>query len=244
MSKNLLLCALGIVAGFTIGFFITNAVTRPSAVAAPTRAGGGGDARPLRPEQMGEQLPPGHPDLSGGESAAGGAPAANSAEAQSAMEKADRSPKDFAAQTEAARVFYGLHDYQKAALYLERALKLKGDDYDALVLMGNTKYDAKEFDAAAGFYERALRINPKSPDVRTDFGNTFFNRGDLERAIAEYRKSVAIDPDHLNSWRNIAAASLRKGDKATANEAVEQLARIAPRSPDAEAFRREIERLP
>lgn len=83
-----------------------------------------------------------------------------------------------------------------------------------------------------------------SPDVRTDLGNTFFNRGDYDRAIAEYRKSVLIDRDHVNSWRNIAAASLQKGDKATAAEAVEQLSRLAPQNPETEAFRRKLAALP
>ena len=244
MSKNLLLCALGIVLGFVVGFLITNAITKPGAQVAQARpAAGGGEARPLGPDQMGGELPPGHPEVPGGGAGAGAA-ASTSAEAQGAMDKADRTPKDFAAQSEAARLFYGLHDYDKAALYAERALKLKGGDFDALVVMGNAKYDARDFAAAQTFYERALAVKPSSADVRTDLGNTFFNRGDYDRAVAEYRKSVQLDPGHVNSWRNIAAASLQKGDKATASEAVEQLSRLAPQSPDTEAFRRKLAELP
>ncbi|HEX8503562.1 MAG TPA: tetratricopeptide repeat protein [Pyrinomonadaceae bacterium] len=246
MSKNLLLCAVGLVIGFTVGFFITNAVTKPTAGGVPAAravTGGGGDARPLRPEQMDDQLPPGHPSVDGGAGGAGTA-ASTSAEAQAAMDKADRGPKDFAAQAEAARVFYGLHDYDKAALYAERALKLKGNDFDALVLLGNARYDAKDFAAAQTSYERALAVKPDSPDVRTDLGNTFFNRGDYDRALAEYRKSVAHDPDHLNSWRNIAAAALQKGDKAAAEEAVRNLSRLAPQSPETERFRQTLAQMP
>jgi tetratricopeptide (TPR) repeat protein len=243
MSKNLLLCALGIVLGFIVGFLITNAITKPGAQVAQARpvAAGGGEARPLGPDQMEGELPPGHPEVPGG---GAGAAASTSAEAQGAMDKADRAPKDFQAQLNAANVFYGLQDYDKSALYLDRALKLKSNDFDALVLMGNTKYDARDFNAAATFYERALSVKPDSPDVRTDLGNTYFNRGDYERAVAEYRKSIAIDPGHVNSWRNIAAASLQKGDKATATEAVEQLTRLAPQNPETEAFRRKLAELP
>lgn len=243
MSKNLLLCALGVVVGFVVGFFITNAVTKPVPAVASARAASGGDARPLNPEQMGGDLPPGHPEVEGG-AGGGGSAASTSAEAQASMDKADRSPKDFAAQSEAARVFYGLHDYDKAALYAERALKLKGGDFDTLVLMGNAKYDVKDFAGAAVFYERALAVRPASPDVRTDLGNTYFNRDDFDRALAEYRKSVAVDPDHVNSWRNIAAASLQKGDKAAAEEALAQLSRLAPQSPDTEAYRQRIAQMP
>jgi tetratricopeptide (TPR) repeat protein len=243
MAKNLLLCALGIVLGFVVGFLFTNSITKPGAQVAAARPApaGDGSARPLGPEQAAGELPAGHPEIPG---AGAGTAASTSAEAQGAMDKADRAPKDFGAQLEAARVFYEARDYDKAALYLDRALKLKGSDFDALVLMGNTKYDAQDFAAAAGFYERALAVKPDSADVRTDLGNTYFNRRDFDRAIAEYRKSVKIDPDHVNSWRNIAAASFEKRDKAAAAEAVEQLTRLAPQGPETEAFRRKLAELP
>lgn len=241
MLKNLLLCAGGLVIGFVVGFFITNAATHPSAVGAPPRAASGGEPRPLRPEQLEGQLPPGHPTVEGGGE---GSAASTSAKAQAAMEKADSAPQDFAAQSDAARVFYELHDYEKTALYAERALKLKGNDFDTLVLMGNARYDVKDFAGAQTFYERALAVKSNSPDVRTDLGNTFFNRGDYDRALAEYRKSVALDPDHANSWRNIAAAALQKGDKATAEEAVRQFSRLAPQNPEAEAYRQRLAQMP
>ncbi|HEX8117252.1 MAG TPA: hypothetical protein VF521_08270, partial [Pyrinomonadaceae bacterium] len=110
MSKNLLLCALGLVLGFIVGFLITNSITRPGAQVAqarPAAAGAGGEARPLGPEQLSGELPQGHPDISGAGGGGGGADAAStSAEAQGAMDKADRSPQDFQSQLEAARVFY------------------------------------------------------------------------------------------------------------------------------------------
>jgi tetratricopeptide (TPR) repeat protein len=247
MSKNVIFCALGVVIGFVIGFFIANGVTRPGAQVAAARpaASGGNGAGPLRPEQMGGQLPPGHPEVADTADAAGtSSAAATSAEAQAAMDKADRAPKDFQAQVDAAHVFYDLRDYDKATLYLDRALAIKGNDFDALVLMGNAKYDAQDFAGAATFYERALAVNPASADVRTDLGNTYFNRKDYDRAVAEYRKSIAIDPNHLNSWRNIAAAALQKGDKATAAEAVEHLSNIAPQSEETEAYRRRLAAMP
>ena len=250
MSKNFLICALGIALGFVLGFFITNAVAPPLSPASPSpssaRAASDGQAGPLRPEQVSGELPQGHPPV--GDDAVdadgGGSAASTSSEAQAAMDKADRAPKEFQPQLDAARVFYGLHDYDKAVLYGNRALALKGNDFDALALLGNAKYDAHDFEAAAVFYERALAVRPGSPDLRTDLGNTYFNRGDYDRAVAEYRKSVKVDPDHLNSWKNLAAAALRKRDKALLSEAVEQLSRIAPQSEDAESYRRQLSQMP
>lgn len=242
MSKNVLFCAVGLALGFVIGFFIANAITRPAAPVAAPRASSDGVARPLDPSQTSGELPPGHPDVGGGGSIGSGSPASTSAEAQAAMDKADRSPQDFEAQVGAANVFYRMGDYGKSALYFERALKLKPKDFGALVGMGNAKYDADDFTAAAGFYERALAVKPDSPDVRTDYGNTFFMRQppDYARAIAEYRKSVAIDPNHVNSWKNVAAAALRLKDREVAGEAIEKLAALDPQNPDLPALRQSL----
>lgn len=251
MSKNVIVCAVGTLLGFVLGFFITNAVTKPgapSASAPSAPASSGGQAGPLRPEQMSGDLPPGHPSVGGdadgtspSEGAGGAASAAStSAEAQAAMDRADRAPRDFQAQLEAARVFYSLHDLNKTALYGGRALALKSNDFEALTLVGNAKYDAGDFAAAAVSYERALAVRPNSPDVRTDLGNTYFNRKDYDRAIEEYRKSVAIDPNHLNSWKNIAAAAAQKGDKSLLQEAVAHLSQIAPQSEETEAYRQKL----
>jgi tetratricopeptide (TPR) repeat protein len=247
MSKNFLICALGIALGFVLGFFITNAVAPPLSPASSSsaRAAADSQAGPLRPEQVSGELPQGHPPVGddAGDADAGGSAVSTSSEAQAAMDKADRAPKEFQPQLDAARVFYGLHDYDKAALYGNRALALKGNDFDALALLGNAKYDARDFEAAAVFYERALAVRPDSPDLRTDLGNTYFNRGDYDRAVAEYRKSVAIDPDHLNSWKNLAAAALRKRDKVLLSEAVEQLSRIAPQSEETESYRQQLSQM-
>lgn len=249
MSKNVLLCIIGVVLGFVAGFFVTSSITRPGEQVAAARASSAppsiGTAGPLKPEQISDDLPPGHPNVGGvGGDETPSTAASTSAEAQTAMDKADRSPKDFGAQLDAGETFYKLHDYNKAALYLTRALAIKGSDFDALVLMGNAKYDDKDFAVAATFYERALAVKPDSPDVRTDLGNTFFNRKDFDRAIAEYRKSITIDPNHLNSWKNITTAAFQKGDKATATEAVEKLSALAPQSQEVEAFRQQLAQMP
>ena len=244
MSKNYLICALGIALGFVLGFFITNAVTTPTAPAssASARAASDSAAGPLSPEQVSGDLPQGHPPVGGdaGVGEGGGSAASTSPEAQSAMDKADRAPKDFQAQLDAARVFYRLHDLDKATLYGNRAVALKANDFDALTLVGNAEYDARDFASAADFYTRALAVRPDSPDVRTDLGNTYFNRADYDRAVAEYRKSIAIDPDHLNSWKNMAAAALRKRDKALLSETVQHLTRLAPQSEETETYRQQL----
>ncbi|HZH89831.1 MAG TPA: tetratricopeptide repeat protein [Pyrinomonadaceae bacterium] len=253
MSKNILLCLLGLTLGFGVGFFLANKITGniPAVPAVAANAPGAATdlAPPLDPTQAGAPLPPGHPDINSAAAAANSNPngvAATNAEAQAAMESADSKPKDFDLQMNAATIFYKLKAFDKAALYLQRAIDLKPRDADALSAMGNTKYDAGDFVAAAGFYERVLAVQPQNADVQTDLGNTYFQRQppDFRRAIEEYRKTLKIDPRHEKALQNIAAAALQLGDKASALEAVRQLASVNPSNPTLEVLRERAEAIP
>jgi tetratricopeptide (TPR) repeat protein len=252
MNKNILLCVIGLALGFGGGFVLANKITggmTPAPVASAPRAAPD-SAPPLDPDQAGAPLPPGHPDVSNatasGESPNPNGAAATNAEAQAAMEAADRKPRDFDLQMNAATIFYKLKAFDKATLYLERAVELKPKDTDALIAMGNTKYDAGDFITAASFYERALAVQPQNTDAQTDLGNTYFQRQppDFRRAIEEYRKTLKIDPRHEKALQNIAAAALQLGDKQAAREAIEELSKVNPNNQYLEGLRSNLESRP
>jgi tetratricopeptide (TPR) repeat protein len=232
MSKNILYSAAGIVLGFFVGFFIANFGGRPR----PVAVGSSSAARPLDPTRADGQLPPNHPNVSeGGANDA----AASSAQAQSAMDAADRNPQDFTAQLRAAAIFYQLQSLDKAELYLKRALELKPDDPDALTGMAHTKYDTGDFTSAITFYEKILAKQPNDADLRTDLGNAYARRQppDYDRAMAEYRKAIEVNPTHEQALTRLADAALRKGDKAAAREALDKLATVNPSSPALSSLR-------
>jgi len=258
MTKNILLTFVGTILGFMLGFLAANsfskALTPPGTVADTSSRATPAAAPPLDPAQTSGKLPPNHPNISG-EAAAGdittnGATTAgatnitaNSAQAQSAMDQADRQPRSFDAQMSAAAVFYQAGAFDKAALYLSRALAINPNNADALTAMGDTKYDAGDYASASSFYERSLAQRPSDVDVRTDLGNTYFQRTppDFDRAINEYRKALQLDPKHEKTLQNLAAAALRKGDKQTARDAVEKLASVNPSSQFAARMRAALE---
>lgn len=243
MTRNLLFCAAGVLAGFLVGFLVSNSISQSS----PARQASAGRTAPSAAPAADGALPPNHPDI-GATAAGGGAssPASTSAEAQAAMDRADRDGKDFEAQWAAAETFRRLKDFDKTELYLSRALEARPRDFKTLAALGNSRYDRGDYAGAASFYERALEINPDDPDVRTDYGNTFFLRTppDFDRAIGEYRKSLAANPSHEQSWMNLASASVNKGDKATALEALARLEAVNPRNSSLQALRQRAESLP
>ena len=227
MKENILFSIAGIFLGFFIGFFIANSVAIPLRSADAVNPSQG---RPNTQVRGDEQLPPNHPKLD--EGGAGNA-AASSAQAQTAMDAADRNPKDFTAQIKAAATFYQLGSLDKAALYLDRALAIKPNDPDALTGMAHTKYDTGDFTGAATYYEKVLMQRPDDADLLADFGSTYARRTppDYDRAIKEYRKALAIDPRHEQALARLADVSLSKGDKATARDAIDKLAAVNPSSP-------------
>lgn len=253
MTKNILLCLAGIALGFIVGVLLANQMaSRMSNAVSVTPASNNTAAPPLDPSDPNPQLPPGHPNIDGSSNGAQTAAAnpngvaATSAQAQAAMEAADAKPKDFDLQMKAAATFYQASAFDKAIIYLQRAVEIKPRDFDALTALGNTKYDSGDFTGAASLYERALAVKPKDADVQTDLGNTYFRRTppDYQRAITEYRKALAIDPKHENALQNMASAALELGDKTTARDAVDKLASINPSNPKLNALRSNLEMNP
>ena len=228
MRENILYAIAGIVLGFFIGFFFANANWQRPQAGANVRSSvrEDGSARALDETQTGGQLPPGHPSLSGEEGNT--APAATSAQAQSAMDTADRNPRDYDAQMRAAANFYQLRDFNKAVVYLNRALAVRPNDRDALTGMGQTKYQLGDYTSAAAHFEKILAQNPNDADVRASLGDAFFQRQppDYDRAIAEYRKALDIDPKHEHALAALADTMLRKGDKAAARDLIDKLTAV------------------
>jgi tetratricopeptide (TPR) repeat protein len=233
MKENILFSIAGIFLGFFIGFFIANSTAPPLPGADAVSPSQGGPGTQVRGD---EPLPPNHPKLDEGSA---GSAAASSAQAQAAMDTADRNPKDFTAQIKAAATFYQLGSLDKAALYLDRALALKPNDPDALTGMAHTKYDTGDFTGAATYYEKVLMQRPGDADLLADFGSTYARRTppDYDRAIKEYRKALAIDPKHEQSLARLADVSISKGDKETARDAIDKLASVNPASPVLQTLR-------
>jgi tetratricopeptide (TPR) repeat protein len=229
MARNLIFCIIGITLGFMIGFFFANAGRGSVPVDNARRATAGGNAsrqaRPLDPQQSG-QLPPDHPSLDGSS-------AASSAQLQTAMDSADRNPRDYDAQMTAAASFYQARDFNKAVVYLNRALAIRPDERDALTGMGQTKYQLGDYPGAATYFEKVLAREPANADARASLGDTYFQRTppDYDRAIAEYRKALNVDPKHEHALAALADTLLRKGDKAGARDSIDKLTSLNPSHP-------------
>ena len=229
-KENVLFSLVGILLGFIVGFVFANTANRaglaPQGAAAPQ-------------QQQVEGLPPGHPAVDPSQMR----PKVDEATLAAATKLADEQADNFAAQTNAAGLLVQAGRYDDAVKYYTRANKAKPEDYETLVALGNTLFDAEKLAEAEKWYAAALAKNPKDVNVRTDLGLTFLLRepAQYERAVAEFKRSLEVEPAHPQTLQNLTVAYTRKGDLAAAEATLAKLKAAAPQSPAIEQLRSGIE---
>lgn len=230
-KENILFGVVGLLLGLIIGFLLTNNINQKGA--APVNAA----AADLRANS---NIPPGHPDIGSGTGAAG----AMTPETQAAIEAAKQSPNDFDAQLKAAELYYQINRYDDAITFLKAANKLRTDDREVIVHLGNANFDAEHYDEAEKWYTAALEKKADDVNVRTDLGLIFVFRDppNYDRAIAEFNKSLAIDPNHIQTLQNLTVAYSKKGDAAKAKETLAKLEAVDPTNTALPRLREDIKK--
>lgn len=226
MSKeNLLFCVIGLLAGLIIGFMFANSVNQ----SAPGQA--------MSTAQPGT-MPAGHP----------GVPASQGgmqADVQAGIDKAKSEPNNFEAQMKAAELYYQIQRYDNAIEYLKNANKLQPENYEVIVQLGNTNFDAEHYEEAEKWYTAAL-TKKEDTNVRTDLGLTFVFRStpDYDRAIKEFKRSLAADPNHIQTLQNLTVVYTKKNDAAAANATLQQLEAVDAANPAIAKLKTDIAQIP
>ena len=229
-KENLLFGIVGLLGGLIIGFMFANSINQNAAV--PVSAD--------TSVKSNSNLPPGHPDISGGKGTQG----IMQPDMQAAIEKAKQSPSDFDAQVKAAEAYYQIAKFDEAITFLAAANKLKPDDREVLVHLGNANFDGDHYDEAEKWYTAALAKKPEDVDVRTDLGLTFVFREppNYDRAIQEFNKSLEIDPEHIQTLQNLTVAYTKKGDTAKAQTTLAKLEAIDPKNTAIDKLKQDLEK--
>lgn len=227
MTKdNFLIGVIGLLLGLIIGFMGANQINRNAAGLTPPATMASNSAT------QGGVLPPDHPptgSTSGSSQPQGGA----LPQVTEAIEKARKDPGNFEAQMTAADLYSQIGRLDDARKFYEASNKLKPEDVEPLVKLGNANFDLGRFEEAAKWYEAALKKDPSQVGVRNDYGLTFFRRTppDIDRAIKEFQASLATNPNHEITLQNLIVAYTEKGDMESARATFERLAKVNPDNP-------------
>lgn len=232
-KENVLFGAIGLMVGMIVGFMFANSVNQQSSAQV---TGTGTEMR------ANSNMPPGHPDIGG---ASGGTQGGMQPETQAAIDKAKSSPDDFDAQLKAAEMYYQIGRFDEAIGYLTKANKLKPDDRQVMIYLGNAHFDADKYAEAEKWYQAALS-KEDDVSVRTDMGLTFVFRDppNYDRAIQEFKRSLSKDPAHIQTLQNLTVAYTKKNDAAGAKETLAKLESVDPSNASLQRLRDEVAKLP
>lgn len=230
-KENTLFGIVGLLLGLIIGFMFANSVNQQAVNNTGVLNSG---------MKQNSNMPPGHPEINGGNNGGGMQP-----EVQAAIEKAKQEPDNFEAQVRAAEMHYQIQRFDAAVEYLQRANKIKPDDYETIVNLGNAYFDSNHYEEAEKWYSTALARKPDEVNVRTDFGLTFIFREtpNYDRAIQEFTRVLEKDSNHVQALQNLTVAYTKKGDVEKAKSTLTRLESVDSANQAISKLREDIQKL-
>lgn len=231
-KENILYAIIGIMSGLIIGFLFANSYLRSEL------ANGNASAATAMPSNS--NMPAGHPDISGQQQNAPISP-----DVQPAIDTAKANPTNFEAQMKAAELLNQAEKYDEAIEFLKVANKLKPDDYETIVNLGNVSFDSGKFDEAEKWYLAALEKKNDDTNVRTDLGLSFVFREkpNYDRAIQEFNVVLRLNPNHIQALQNSIVAYLKKGDALKAKENLAKLESVDPKNRALPSLKEQLNKL-
>ena len=140
----------------------------------------------------------------------------------------------------AARDLAAAKDYATARLVLRRLLREAPSYHDARALLGRTYAWEQRFDEARDILDDLVRRAPSYPDGLAARAEVDIFRGQGATALAIVTRGLSEFPRDPALLYAKARALELVGDKAMALRTLDELRRVAPSNPEAEALRRRI----
>jgi tetratricopeptide (TPR) repeat protein len=110
--------------------------------------------------------------------------------------------------------------------------------------LGDLYFNAERFDEAVKWYEEAFKLSANDVRVSTQLGMAYYYTNQTDRALQQLDRSAKIDPMHAETWLNIGfVRAFGKQDLPGAEEAWQQVVKIAPEGPEGQAAKRALESL-
>jgi len=112
------------------------------------------------------------------------------------------------------------------------------------VQLGNMYFDAERYDDAIKWYEEAVKLSPNDVNLSTDLGVSYYYVNQADKALDQFNRSLKIDPKHAKTLLNLGIVkAFGKQDLQGAADAWQQVIKLAPESPEAQAAKRALDSL-
>lgn len=142
---------------------------------------------------------------------------------------ADKTKRAYAEAATAQGLFES-GDLPGARAAIARALALRGDQVDLLVLDGRIRYQMQDYGGSFDSYNMALAIDPNSPEALQAVSQIGAQTGHERESAAATEKILALDPSNAAALLVTGVRQLNKRDFAGAKATGERMLTADPKS--------------
>jgi len=161
---------------------------------------------------------------------------------QGAARTAPAAPQTSNAPAEAAPRAPVLDETQVAAL--KSVAEREPKNVQPRAQLANLYFDADRYDEAIKWYGEALALAPDDVNVITDLGVCYYYTNRPDKALELFNRSLELNPKHTKTILNVGIVkAFGKQDLPGASEAWQQVLKLAPNSPEAQAAKRALDSL-
>lgn len=131
-----------------------------------------------------------------------------------------------------AKVRADLGDNARALGAAKRALALKGDSVEAMVLQGSIYLAMNQLDRAAGRFERTIEMDPDNKVAWEHLSLAYVRADKYDKAMVAARGGVKALPDSVPARMNLALVMALQGDSRSAEAQLRKAMAMDPDNPE------------
>jgi tetratricopeptide (TPR) repeat protein len=110
--------------------------------------------------------------------------------------------------------------------------------------LGDLYFNSERFDDSIKWYEQALALTPNDVRVSSQLAMAYYYTNQTDRALQQLERATKSDPKHAETWLNLGfVRAFGKQDLNGAEQAWQQVIKLAPDAPEGQAAKRAIESL-
>src|SRR5580704_221885 len=108
--------------------------------------------------------------------------------------------------------------------------------------LGNLYFDAERYPEAIQWYGEAVKLAPDDVNISTDLGVCYYYTNQPDKALEQFEHSLKLDPNHAKTLLNVGIVrAFGKQDLEGAIQVWQQVMKVSPDSPEAQAAKRAID---
>lgn len=142
------------------------------------------------------------------------------------------SPRSLEAMVGLSKVYYSSKDYDRSAIYAQKAMERDITDYRPYMMLGNIYFALNRLNESLELLLESQKKNPMSPEVYNALGSVYDDMGKQDLAIESFKTALNLRPDYFQANTNLGVTYERANNLPEAewalNRAIAANGRYAP----------------